>query len=611
MLGLGTVAKKVFGTPNDRKIKSVRPLVEKINALEPAFRALDDEGLRTKTTEFRERLAKGETLDDLLPEAFANAREAARRTLGLRPFDVQLMGGIFLHQGNISEMKTGEGKTLMATLPVYLNALTGRGVHVVTVNDYLAKRDADWMGLVYHALGMTVGVVDPEHARGPEEGRLRRRRHLRDQQRARLRLPARQHEVRPRPGPPARSLFRHRRRGRLDPDRRGADAAHHLRPERGPLGALHRHRQAHPRAPGRALRPRREAAHRDADRGGQRVRRGPPARDGPPRPRRDDVRPREHQHRPPRQPGAARPCPFPPGQGLYRQERRGDAHRRVHRPHDAGPAPLRGAAPGDRGEGERGDPPRERHARERHLPELLPPLREARRHDRHRRDRGRRVLRDLQARRRRGADQHAGDPQGPRRPGLPHRPREVRLDRRGDQARQRGRAADPRRHHLDREVRDPLGDAQEGQGSAQRPQRPLPRAGGLDRRRGRRPRRRHHRHQHGRPRHRHPARRQRRHARRHRARDRREGRSPRRPRRAPRPHRGRDRRGQGARARGRRPLCPRHRAPREPAHRQPAPRPLRPPGRPGADELLPEPRGRPHADLRVRPARTRCSASSG
>src|SRR4029079_1303076 len=110
MLGLGTVAKKVFGTPNDRKIKSVRPLVEKINALEPAFRALDDEGLRAKTTEFRERLAKGGTLDDLLPDASATAREAARRTRGLRPFDVQLMGGIFLHQGNISEMKTGEGK---------------------------------------------------------------------------------------------------------------------------------------------------------------------------------------------------------------------------------------------------------------------------------------------------------------------------------------------------------------------------------------------------------------------------------------------------------------------------------------------------------------------
>ncbi len=162
MLGLGTIAKKVFGTPNDRRVKATRPIVERINALEPEFRALSEVGIRDKTQEFRDRLAhKGETLDDLLPEAFANAREAARRALGLRPFDVQLVGGIFLHQGNISEMKTGEGKTLMATLPVYLNALTGRGVHVVTVNDYLARRDAEWMAKVYHALGLTVGVVVP------------------------------------------------------------------------------------------------------------------------------------------------------------------------------------------------------------------------------------------------------------------------------------------------------------------------------------------------------------------------------------------------------------------------------------------------------------------
>jgi preprotein translocase subunit SecA len=161
MLGFGTLAKKVFGTPNDRKVKSTRPLVERINALEAEFLALDDQGIKAKTVEFRERLGRGESLDALLPEAFANAREAARRALGLRPFDVQLMGGIFLHQGNIAEMKTGEGKTLMATLPTYLNALTGRGVHVVTVNDYLAKRDAEWMSKVYHALGMTVGVVVP------------------------------------------------------------------------------------------------------------------------------------------------------------------------------------------------------------------------------------------------------------------------------------------------------------------------------------------------------------------------------------------------------------------------------------------------------------------
>ena len=139
MLGFGTIAKKVFGTPNDRKIKATRPLVEAINALEPQFQALDDAGLRPRPSSSASASPRARRLDDLLPEAFANAREAARRTLGLRPFDVQLMGGIFLHQGNISEMKTGEGKTLMATLPVYLNALTGRGVHVVTVNDYLAQ----------------------------------------------------------------------------------------------------------------------------------------------------------------------------------------------------------------------------------------------------------------------------------------------------------------------------------------------------------------------------------------------------------------------------------------------------------------------------------------
>ena len=161
MLGIGSLARKVFGTPNDRKVKSARPLVERINALEPEFQALSDDGIKQKTEEFKERVAKGESLDALLPEAFANCREAARRALGLRAFDVQLVAGIFLHRGNIAEMKTGEGKTLMATLPVYLNALAGKGVHVVTVNDYLAKRDADWMSKVYSALGMTTGVVYP------------------------------------------------------------------------------------------------------------------------------------------------------------------------------------------------------------------------------------------------------------------------------------------------------------------------------------------------------------------------------------------------------------------------------------------------------------------
>jgi preprotein translocase subunit SecA len=161
MLGFGTLAKKVFGTPNDRKVKSARPLVERINGLEPEFERLSDDELKARTDALKARVQGGEALDAVLPEAFANCREAAKRALGLRAFDVQLMGGIFLHQGNIAEMKTGEGKTLVATFPAYLNALTGKGVHIVTVNDYLAKRDSDWMGKVYRALGLTVGVVYP------------------------------------------------------------------------------------------------------------------------------------------------------------------------------------------------------------------------------------------------------------------------------------------------------------------------------------------------------------------------------------------------------------------------------------------------------------------
>ena len=162
MLGLGTLARKVFGTPNDRAVKLVRPLVARINALEPEFTALSDEGILAKTAELKKRVQEGgESLESVLPEAFANCREAARRALGQRAFDVQLMGGIFMHQGNIAEMRTGEGKTLTATFPSYLNALTGLGVHVVTVNDYLVKRDAAWMSKVYGALGMTTGVVVP------------------------------------------------------------------------------------------------------------------------------------------------------------------------------------------------------------------------------------------------------------------------------------------------------------------------------------------------------------------------------------------------------------------------------------------------------------------
>ncbi len=159
MLGIGFLIKKIVGTQNERKVKKMRPRVEAINALEPQFKALSDEGLKAKTEEFRARLAKGEKLDDLLPEGFAAVREAGRRFLNMRHFDTQLIGGMVLHEGGIAEMATGEGKTLVATLAAYLNALEGTGVHIVTVNDYLARRDSDWMRPVYEGLGLTVGSL--------------------------------------------------------------------------------------------------------------------------------------------------------------------------------------------------------------------------------------------------------------------------------------------------------------------------------------------------------------------------------------------------------------------------------------------------------------------
>src|SRR5882757_6623916 len=148
-----------FGSSNERRIKAYMPRVAEINALEKELVGLSDEALRARTDAFKKQIAEGASLDDILVEAFATCREAAKRTLGQRHFDVQLIGGMILHEGRISEMKTGEGKTLVATLPVYLNALAGRGVHVVTVNDYLAKRDAEWMGLIYNFLGLTVGTI--------------------------------------------------------------------------------------------------------------------------------------------------------------------------------------------------------------------------------------------------------------------------------------------------------------------------------------------------------------------------------------------------------------------------------------------------------------------
>jgi preprotein translocase subunit SecA len=181
---LGFNLSRMFGSANERKVKAKAALVEQINALEESFLGKSDDELREMTVVFRDRHAKGESLDQLLPEAFAVVREAAKRTLGQRHFDVQLIGGIVLHEGQIAEMKTGEGKTLVATLAVYLNAIAEKGVHVVTVNDYLAKRDSEWMG--------PHGRRDrPRHLRPRKKRGLRRRRHLRHKQRIWIRLFAR------------------------------------------------------------------------------------------------------------------------------------------------------------------------------------------------------------------------------------------------------------------------------------------------------------------------------------------------------------------------------------------------------------------------------------
>ena len=193
---------KLLRLGEGRMVKRLKKVADYVNTLSDDVEKLTDDELRAKTDEFKKRLADGEDLDDLLPEAFAVVREAAWRVLGQRPFDVQVMGGAALHFGNVAEMKTGEGKTLTCVLPAYLNALAGKGVHVVTVNDYLAKRDGEWMGRVHRFLGLDVGVILAQMTPDAAARRLRRRHHLRHQQRVRLRLPARQHGAlgRRRPG---------------------------------------------------------------------------------------------------------------------------------------------------------------------------------------------------------------------------------------------------------------------------------------------------------------------------------------------------------------------------------------------------------------------------
>ncbi len=290
----------------------------------------------------REREQIDAALDEVLPEAFAAVREAMKRALGKRHYDVQLIGGTVLHRGAIAEMKTGEGKTFVAPLAAYLNGLTGRGVHVVTVNDYLAKRDAQWIGAVFHRLGMAVGsiqhdtayIYDPDFpqtderllqpAPGPARRGVCRRRHLRHQQRVRLRLPAGQPGHRPGPARPARPLLRDRGRGRQHPDRRGADAADHLRPGGGIGRQVRPVRAADPSAAGRGgLHHRREVQAGGHHRGRHR-------QDGALAGRGQPVRQRL-QHGAPPGAGAEGGGALPARSRLRGQGRRGGDRRRVHR----------------------------------------------------------------------------------------------------------------------------------------------------------------------------------------------------------------------------------------------------------------------------------------
>ena len=515
---INTILTKIFGSQHEREVKKMLPVVAAINEMEPQIkRSLGRRAARPRPPSSGAQLADGATARRHPVPAFAVAREAARRVGQHAALRRPAHGRHRAPPRAIAEMKTGEGKTLVATLPVYLNALAGKGVHVVTVNDYLARRDADWMGQIYRFLGLTVGVIQHDMPDADRKRGLRLRRHLRHQQRVRLRLPARQHEVRPRVDGPARAPLRHRRRGRLDPDRRGAHAADHLRPLRGVDRQVLPDRPHHPppdqgrgdRRGGRQeehhrrLRGRREGAPGGAHRGGGREGREAARH-------RQPLRPRQHGDPPRGQPGAARPRALQARRRLRGQGRQGRHRRRVHRPHDAGPPLVRRPAPGGRGQGGRQDRAREPDARHDHLPELLPDVREARRHDRHRRHRGRGVRQDLQARRH-------GHPDQPRRwsattaatwSTAPAREVRTPSSTRSASAQQKGQpvlvgtVSIEKSEMLSKLLNRPP------QGAARRAQRQVPRARGRDRRPGRPQGGGHHRHQHGRPRHRHPPRRQ-------------------------------------------------------------------------------------------------------
>ena len=440
---------KVLRSGEGKKVRALASLVPDINALEPEIERLSDDALEAKTPEFRQRLERGEDLDDLLIEAFAVTREAAKRTIGQRHFDVQLMGGAALHFGWVAEMKTGEGKTLVSTLPAYLNGLTGRGMHIITVNDYLASFHAEWMGRIHRWLGLSVGLIIP----GDFDSDYKRAQYacditygtnnefgfdyLRDnmamsleQKTQRGHVYAIVDEV--------DSILIDEARTPLIISGRVADAAK--------LYYKFAVDRPWPEAR-RRLRGRRGEAHRRAARAGH--------REG-----REGARRREPLRR-----GRAEPRAPAPGraqgqgavqarQGLHHPARRGEDRRRVHRPHPRRPALVRRSAPGGRGQGRREDQGGEPDPRHGHAAELLPPVRQARRHDRHGADRGVRAGQHLQPPGRADPDEQADDPDRPRRPHLPDRGREVRVGRRRPRRALRDRPAGARRHDLRREVRE-------------------------------------------------------------------------------------------------------------------------------------------------------------
>ena len=400
-----SVFTKVLRAGEGKKVRRLAELVPLIGALEPEMQGLGDEALAHKTVEFKERLEQGETLDDLLIEAYAVVREAAWRVLGQRHFDVQLMGGMALHFGWIAEMKTGEGKTLVSTLPAYLNALDGQGVHIVTVNEYLATRDSEWMGRVHRWLGLTVGRIgsdidDPALKRAAYAADVTYGTnsefgfdYLRDNMtRSRELMAQRGHvfaivdEV--------DSILIDEARTPLIISGPADEAAQLYYQFASIVRTLDPRRRLRGRRGEEDRRPSR-VGDREGGEGGR---------------RRQHLRRRLRQLRPPADQGSDGQGPLPPGQGLPRRRGRGEDHRRVHRADARRPAVVRRSPPGGRGEGAGGHQGGEPHLGDGDAPELLPHVREALRHDRDGRDRGRRVRLHLRPARGAHPDQHGHDP---------------------------------------------------------------------------------------------------------------------------------------------------------------------------------------------------------